>query len=96
VFGAEMRYEFPMTNSSLSPYLLGGLGMGNVKIGDLDIPGYGTVPGASETKIAFNFGAGFGIKAGEAMSIFVEGRFLSVLTEGESMSFIPLTAGIRF
>ncbi len=97
VITGEIRYAFPMTNSSLSPYLVGGLGMGTAKIAETEnVPIWGSLPSVSETKMAFDVGAGMGFKAGAAMSIFIEARYQSILTEGESMSFLPITAGLRF
>ena len=74
--------------AKLRPYLLGGLGFQNVSI--TSVP-----DDISETKFAYNFGAGVNIGMGGA-KLFIEGRWLSIQTEGESTSMIPLSVGVRF
>jgi len=64
--------------SKLRPYLLGGVGFFNVK------DELGSVEQEGETKFAFNVGGGLSVKAGSKMSVFLEGRFISVQTEGNS------------
>jgi hypothetical protein len=84
-------YKFATAETStLRPYLIGGLGVYNLKetgdgvIGDPE----------SVTELGLNAGAGFNMAAGGA-SLFVEGRFHNVFTDGSSTQFIPLTVGIR-
>jgi len=74
--------------AKLRPYLLGGLGYQNAKseVGSLE---------ESESEFAYNFGAGVNIAVGRA-KLFIEGRWLSIQTEGESTNLIPLSVGLRF
>lgn len=72
------------------PYLMGGLGMYNVKV---------EAGGASadETKIAFGVGAGVSFPMGTGGSrLFAETRFTSVSTSGSSFTFLPITVGLTF
>lgn len=72
------------------PYLMGGLGMYNVKI---------EAGGASvdETKIAFAFGGGVSFPMGTGGSrLFAETRYTSVSTTGGSTTFLPIIVGISF
>jgi hypothetical protein len=75
--------------SKFHPYIIAGGGVYNMKantdVGDED----------SETKFGINAGAGFNMGMGSA-SIFVEGRFHNVFTEGSSTNFVPITLGVRF
>ena len=75
--------------SSMKPYVLGGLGMYNVKI---DVTGFGS---ASETKLTFGGGAGLEMKMTGA-SLYLEARYMNVTTSGGSTAFIPITVGVRF
>jgi opacity protein-like surface antigen len=85
---ASVVYHFAGV-SSAKPYVLGGLGMYNVKV---DVTGLGS---ASETKLAF--GGGAGLELGMAsMSLYLEARYMNVTTTGGSTAFIPITVGIRF
>ncbi len=72
--------------AKLRPYLLGGLGFFNVKSGT----------GSGDTKFAFNLGGGLTVKAGSRMAVFLEGRYISVQTEGSSTGFIPISIGLRW
>ena len=77
----------PRTSGKIGPYLLGGVGFQN---------GKNSTPGSeSETKFAWNAGAGFVVQAG-GIGIFVEGKFLSIRTAGSSTNLIPISAGIRW
>ena len=85
-------YNFKTAESSrLHPYLIGGLGFYNQKAtGDAVPDGV-----ESTTDLGINAGAGFNVAAGSA-SLFVEGRFHDVFTDGSSTQFVPLTVGVRF
>jgi hypothetical protein len=85
-------YKFSSSEGTrFRPYLIGGLGLYNVKaVGD------DALSDASETDFGINAGAGFDFKAGGA-GLFIEGRFHNVFSEGPSdAQFIPITLGIRF
>lgn len=73
--------------AKMRPYLLGGLGFQNGKSNATGAEG--------STEFAYNFGAGVNIGMGRA-KLFIEGRWLSIQTEGESTSLIPLSVGVRF
>lgn len=79
-------------NGSFRPYLIGGLGLYNLKLTGDDAPAFGE---DSQTKFGINAGAGFDVKMGGA-SLFIEGRFHNVFADPSSRQFIPLTLGIRF
>jgi len=49
-----------------------------------------------ENKFGFGGGAGLEIPAGSSFNIVVQGLFNVILTEGESTSFIGVTAGVVF
>ena len=77
------------TAAKLRPYLLGGIGFFNVK------SKVGSVEGPGDTKFAFNLGGGLTVKAGSRMAVFLEGRYISIQTEGSSTGFIPISIGLR-
>lgn len=81
-------YHFK-TPASVTPYVLGGVGMYNVKI---DVTGSGS---ASETKFGFGAGAGIEMKM-TAMSLYLEAKYMNVATSGSATTFIPITVGLRF
>ena len=74
----------PRMSGKAGVYVLAGVGFQN-----------GKVTGAeSETKFAWNAGAGLRLSAG-SIGIYVEGRFLSINTEGGKTNTIPITAGVK-
>ncbi len=81
-------YHFK-TPASVTPYVLGGVGMYNVKV---DVTGVGS---ASETKFAFGVGAGLEMKM-TSMSLYLEAKYMNIATSGSATTFIPITVGLRF
>jgi opacity protein-like surface antigen len=76
----------PKMTGKVAPYLLAGIGVQN---------GKSTTTGAeSDTKFAWNAGAGLGLSAG-SVGLFLEARFLSVNTPGNKTNLIPISAGIK-
>ncbi len=85
---ANAVYTFTTAEeSTFHPYLIGGVGLYNIKLTGDDAPD-------SETDFGINAGAGFDFRAG-SIGLFIEGRFHNVFTEGESTNFIPITVGVR-
>jgi opacity protein-like surface antigen len=71
------------------PYLLAGIGVYNGKETATGVSG-------SETKFAFNGGAGVQIHTGHRSDVFLEGRFVSVRISGNALNFVPITVGFRW
>lgn len=69
------------------PYLLGGVGFYNSKPSGV---------GTSQTKFAWNAGAGLQVHTGNRMDFFAEARYISVQATGGNLNFIPITVGLRF
>jgi hypothetical protein len=82
-------------NAVVSPmasplYFIGGIGFysTDVNVDDLDIDD-------TETDFGFNLGAGLSLPL-TGFSTFIEARWHSINTEGESSQYIPIVFGIRF
>ncbi len=80
----DLVYHIGDRASSVRPYILGGVGFYNVDGG-----------GGSESKFAFGAGGGILFSIG-TMHAFLEGRYMSVQTSGNSLSFLPITLGLLF
>lgn len=87
---ANLIYAFP-TNSTVRPYLTGGLGYFHMKF-DSDIDGLSS---SSDNKFGFDLGAGLDFQL-SGMNTFIEADWQSVQTEGEASRMIPIRVGIRF
>lgn len=83
----------------LTPYITGGIGLASINVSDADVTlngvRQGNIPGAKgETKTSFNLGAGVDLKLG--ITLFIEAKYTWILTEGETSTYIPISAGITF
>jgi opacity protein-like surface antigen len=89
----ELVYAFGTNKAQVRPYILGGIGLFNVKVTS---PSFGL--DTSVTKVGFGGGAGLAFKMGAGGTrFFVEGKFVSVSTGGGSnTTFLPIRAGFRF
>lgn len=89
----EIVYAFGTNKEQIRPYILGGIGLFNVKVTS---PSFGV--DTSVTKVGFGGGAGVAFKLGAGGTrFFVEGKFVSVSTGGGSnTTFLPIRAGFRF
>jgi opacity protein-like surface antigen len=92
---ANAVFSFPSA-AVARPYLLGGVGLYNMKATVGDVSG-------SDTKFGANAGAGFDLKLGSA-ALYAEGRFHAIFKGGfdsetgeEATAYmIPLTVGLRW
>ena len=84
------------TESGVHPYVIGGVGIYNVKA-SVDVSGSGgSFSGSdSQTKVGLNGGAGLEFPL-SGFSSFVEVRYHSIFTDGTNSNFVPLTFGLRF
>ena len=99
--GPDGRFSIGMPAAPLRPYVLGGLGIANIKQSELEGPSLITSVlnqyiAEDQNKLYFNLGGGVDLTTGPAWSLFAQVRYVSIATEGESSSFIPVTLGLKF
>lgn len=101
LFGGDLRVGLNLPASPIKPYILGGGGLAHVSF----TPFEGTnlllttalndaLP-AAQNKFYYNFGAGFEFKLAPMFSFWAQVRYVSVATDNESTSFVPLTLGVK-
>jgi len=101
MFGADARYSMNMPTFPLKPFFFGGAGLAHLKLDEFEGPTLMTptlnvgLP-YTQDKMYWNIGAGLDFKTGPAWGLFVQGRYVNIATEGESVSFIPVTVGVKF
>ncbi len=101
MFGADARFSPSVPALPFKPFVFGGMGLAHITYDDFTGTDLMTsvlnaaIPDA-QNKVYYNFGAGFDITAGPAWSLFVQGRYVSIATEGASTAFIPFTLGVKF
>jgi opacity protein-like surface antigen len=82
------QYYLGSRTSPVLPYLLGQVGVthAELEVGQLE---------ESEDKFTFAGGAGIMFAAG-SLHVFIEGKYLSVLTSNSSTNMIPIVVGLQF
>ncbi len=91
---ADIVYTFKV-EGDVKPYVLGGLGVCNLKV-NAQPQGFPQLAiDTSVTKFSYNGGAGIDFRLG-SVGLFVEARYVSVSTEGSATQFVPVTLGLKF
>jgi opacity protein-like surface antigen len=88
------QYNVPVSSSSVTPYVLLGIGFYSTKttraVGNTSIS-------SSDSNLGYDGGAGISFQL-SGFSTFLEAKYVHVMTEGENrgVNFAPITFGIRF
>lgn len=102
MFGGDLKFNPSVPGLPVSPYILGGLGMANIKQTEFSGPASLTlsllneVVAQDQTKLYWNIGGGANLFSGPKFSIFAQARYVSIATDNEASSFIPVTVGLKF
>lgn len=92
--GAHAKYMFPMASeSSVSPYVIGGAGIYNIK-SKLESTNTLFTGDVSESKFGARGGLGLLYKTSEKVGIGVEGAFHWINTDVTSTQFVSIQAGV--
>lgn len=95
MISGDVVVELGLPTSTARPFIIGGVGMASVSASD--ISGQGmifTFP--EETKVCFELGGGVNFRTGPSASLFLMARYVTVATEDESLTYIPLSIGFKF
>ena len=90
ITGANANLTYNLPGTGISPYLIGGAGVYNMKL-DFE----GDDDPESTTKFGLNGGIGAAFPL-SGFTTFIEARFHHVFTESSATQFIPVTFGIAF
>ena len=101
MFGADARYALGLPAAPLKPFFFGGGGMASISTSDFEGSNLSLVTSTNDqlegqTKMYWNIGAGAEFKTSPMMSLFVQARYVSVMTDGEALNFIPISVGLKF
>ncbi len=101
MYGADARYGLNVPAFPLKPFLLGGVGFARLSATEFDgsselVASLNDEQTESQTKFYFNVGGGIELSSGPLFGLFAQARYVSVATDGESSSFIPITLGLKF
>ena len=97
LIGASANIVLPLTQSTIKPYLIGGVGVYNRRVAQ-NISG--TIDefrslDNKQTEMGYNGGVGLSI-GGAGPSFFIEARYHSVATEPDKTRFVPVVLGFSF
>jgi hypothetical protein len=91
LIGGDVRLSLGVPAAPTHPYLFGGGGLGLVSVSDVTFPGSPTESTDSESKPYVEFGGGV-----EMQRFFAEVKYVVVMTSDESVTFLPITIGVKF
>jgi hypothetical protein len=100
-FGADVKLLIPTGGDGMafSPYIVAGGGMTSLSYSDLTATYEGesaTLPvDESTTDFSINFGAGFTYMFSAKIGMFLDARYVMIMTEGDTGTFIPFRGGIK-
>jgi|WetSurMetagenome_2_1015567.scaffolds.fasta_scaffold109280_2 opacity protein-like surface antigen len=83
----------------LTPYITGGVGLAWLSLDETTtsiagVAGRTFPSGSQSAKTTFNVGVGADITLG--VELFVEARYVWIMTDGENSTYVPVTVGITF
>ncbi len=107
---ATIRFSPSHRSGPLSPYVLAGVGVMSLSLGEISLPttsvmtangsnismtALQTITGGSTTSALAQFGVGLDVHMTSLVNLFVEARYVHGFSNGLGTSYIPLTAGIN-
>jgi len=100
MFGVDGKLNLGIPTMPMKPYVLGGAGLAKFSQADLDLPTVLTQPLDAvkledQTKLYYNIGGGVEWKFLVAVSIFAQGRYVQIATDGDPTTFWALNAGVK-
>jgi opacity protein-like surface antigen len=101
LFGGDGRFALALPAAPIKPFVFAGIGIANVKqtefSGDTSlISSLTTSFPKNQNKLYYNLGGGIELGGGPSFSIFAQVRYVSVSTETDKTSFVPITIGLKF
>jgi len=99
--GLDGRYSFSLPKAPLTPFVLAGGGFARMSVTDLEggsslVASFNEYKPEAVTDVYFNVGAGVELKTSPMWNLFFQVRYVSIATEGEASSFIPISVGLKF
>jgi len=95
MFGADGVYRLGTPGGVASPFFGAGGGFANSTTSDITTAS-GTYAFDSSTDFYWNILAGLDLKAGPSVSLFATFAYVSISTEGDAITMIPITVGLKF
>ena len=102
-FLADIKYKFGVgpEAKAFAPYMMAVFGMTQLSFDDATVTEGGEtqtidMSALSATDLTLGFGAGFEYMFSPKAGLWVDGKYMVIMTEGESTSHLPIRAGLKF
>lgn len=96
LFGADGIADERVGSGPIRLLAMGGIGVAHVTVSRIEDMGWVVIEGEAKTGLSLAIGGGFQWELGRNTALFVCGRYIGILTEGETMSLFPVMIGCRF
>lgn len=101
LFGADGKYSFNLPASPVKPYAFGGLGMARLSTSDFEGTDLALTTAINDglqstSEFYWNIGAGAEFSLSPMVSLFAQARYINVATEGDALTWIPVSLGLKF
>lgn len=94
--GIDGRLSPDESISHIKSHALVGFGIAYMGISDMIINEERIRITETGTEFYFEFGGGIDIELASAAALFVQLRYVTIMTEGEATGIVPLTVGVKF
>lgn len=96
LFGMDGFADERLGGGPVDLLVVGGIGVAHMTVSQVEDMGSVLIKGEAETGFSLAVGGGFTWDVGEGTTLFVCGRYVGILAEGEGTSFFPVMIGCRF
>ena len=103
MFGVDARLGVNVPTAPVSPFLLAGIGLARSSESDfatvleeLTDDEIAILDYENQTDFYFNIGGGIEFKFLEVLNMFVQGKYVAIKQDGDNLSFIPISVGLKF
>lgn len=103
MFGVDARLGVNVPTAPVTPYLFAGLGLARSSetdfetvLEDLSEDEIAILDYENQTDLYFNIGGGIEFKFLEVLNMFVQGKYTTIKQDGDNLTFIPISVGLKF
>ncbi len=101
LFGADLRFAMGAPVAPFKPFIFAGGGLAKITFGEFNGPDLlstavlnSSLPN-DQSKFYYNLGAGLEFKFAPMIDLFAQARYVSISTDNQKTSFIPITVGLK-
>jgi opacity protein-like surface antigen len=101
LFGGDARMSFNLPASPIKPFAFAGAGMARISVSDFEGTDLVLTTAINDglesvSEFYWNIGAGAEMKISPMVSFFAQARYINVATEGDALTWVPISLGLKF